>query len=65
MPGPRPTGSSYRADPSLWATIPEFSYRAPGWTVSATAFVDLAALGGWVVGGFVAARLAVRRWRSA
>ena len=65
MPGPTSNGLGYRADPSLWATIPEFSYRAPGWTVSAAAVIDLAALGAWVVGGFVAARLAVRRWRSA
>lgn len=58
-------GLTYQADPALWATIPEFSYRAPSWTVSVAGLVDLAILGVWVTAGFAGARLAVGRWRSA
>lgn len=58
-------GFDYMADSSFWATIPEFSYRTPGWAISRGALIDLAILFAWVVGGFLAATAAVRRWRAA
>lgn len=55
----------YQADPRLWATIPEFAYAAPRWTIARGAWLDLAILGAWVAAGAVTARMAVRRWRAA
>lgn len=55
----------YKADPALWATIPDFSYAAPGWQVSRGGLLDLGILALWTILGFAAAGYAVRRWRAA
>ncbi len=56
-----PAGTPYRADASLWASVPPFEYTAPdaAWVVC-THRVGLLALGAWVLGALLLAVFAIR-----